>query len=86
MSEQATVKRELMSLDWWTPREVANRYRVSESTVTRWLNSGKLLGKKFGDQWRVCSAAVKAFESAGVPQPQPRRDTSAFDNVPDYTA
>lgn len=61
-------KKELMSLDWWTPREVATRFRVSESTVLRMAARGELAGKQIGRQWRFHSSVLDVFEkSAKVP-------------------
>lgn len=34
-------------------REYAELVRVSPSTVTRWLQSGKIRGEKIGDKWIV---------------------------------
>lgn len=62
-------------LSWWTVRECANRWRVSPSTVTRWLEAGKLAGKRFGSQWRVSSEAVAAFEADGFPKWKPAEPT-----------
>ncbi|MDI9608469.1 MAG: helix-turn-helix domain-containing protein [Atribacterota bacterium] len=36
-----------------TPKEVAEKLRVSEQTVLRWLRKGKLKGVKVGKLWRV---------------------------------
>ena len=73
--------------EWHTPAELARRWPVSKSTVVRWLNAGKLQGKRFGDKWAVHTAAVEAFERDGMPQPvvekQERRD-AVWDNLPQY--
>lgn len=73
---------------WWTPREVANRFRVSPTTILRLLNAGSIVGKKVGGQWRVNVAAVNEYERDGLPVQRSfaKPDTSAFDNVPDYLA
>ena len=36
-----------------TPKEVAEKLKVSEQTVLRWLRNGKLKGVKVGKLWRV---------------------------------
>ena len=64
----ATAKAQLQPVAWWTVRECAARWRVSASTVTRWLEADKLKGKRFGSQWRVSTAAVSAFEADGLPK------------------
>jgi excisionase family DNA binding protein len=79
--------RELRTLEWHTPRELAGRWRVSKSTVIRWLDAGKLLGKRFGHQWRVHETVVQAFERDGLPTPLPapaKPDMSRWNNVTQY--
>jgi len=75
-------------LTWWTVRECANRWRVSKSTVTRWLEAGKLAGKRFGSQWRVSGEAVAAFEAdgkaAGQPAESPPGEARDWDAAPEY--
>ena len=44
-----------------TPKEVADRLRVSEQTVLRWLRSGKLKGVKAGKLWRVEEEELEKF-------------------------
>ena len=82
------TKSQLESVQWWTVRECANRWRVSKSTVTRWLEAGKLAGKRFGSQWRVSGAAVAAFEADGLPKGQPgppgERPARDWDAVQQY--
>jgi excisionase family DNA binding protein len=53
--------------EFLTPREVADRLRISEQTVRRLLCSGELpggvrAGKKI---WRVRAAALKAYIEGG---------------------
>lgn len=75
---------QLLTVKWWTLKECANRWRVSTTTVTRWLERGDLVGKKFGGQWRVTETAVNDFEKDGVPQPKPaapKADLSEFENA-----
>jgi len=47
-------KNEIMTLE-----EVANFLRMSERTVTEWVNNGKLPGGKFGTSWRFQRAEVE---------------------------
>jgi excisionase family DNA binding protein len=39
--------------EYLTPKEVAEKLRVSEKTVLKWLNSGYLKGLKIGGVWRI---------------------------------
>ena len=47
-------KNEIMTLE-----EVANFLRMSERTVTEWVNNGKLPGGKFGTSWRFQRTEVE---------------------------
>jgi len=50
-----------MGNEWLTVVEVAQRLKVTEETVRRWLRSGKLHGKKLGPTkagYRVASSEV----------------------------
>lgn len=69
----STGTAELMTLEWWTVRECADRWRFSEDSILRWIKSGKLAGKKIGGQFRVHRSAVEAFEGGSVKQPPKRR-------------
>lgn len=79
-------------VEWWTLKECAARWKVSVTTVASWCEKGSLatdktghlLAKRFGRQWRVCFAAVLAFEADGVPIPAAMPDMSAFRNVKQY--
>jgi excisionase family DNA binding protein len=46
-----------------TVREAAERLRVSEWTIRRWLRTGELKGSRFGDKagWRVRESELEAF-------------------------
>lgn len=50
-------------MGYLTIKEVAERLRVSERTVRRWLLAGKLKGFRFGDRagWRVDEKDLEAF-------------------------
>ena len=39
--------------EYLTPKEVAEKLRVSEKTVLKWLNKGYLKGLKIGGVWRI---------------------------------
>jgi excisionase family DNA binding protein len=50
-----------------TVREVANRLKVNEETVRRYLRSGKLIGKRlYGlGEWRVEQSEINRFLREG---------------------
>lgn len=59
--------------EWWTLKQVANRFGCSEMTVLRKIKSGELRGKKIGG-WKVHRSALEAFESdAKVKERVPHR-------------
>lgn len=44
-----------------TPREIAERYRVSEDTIRWHIRKGHLEAIKFGKQYRVSKQALEKF-------------------------
>jgi len=48
----------------FTVLEVADRLKVRQRTVKRWLLSGQLRGLKAGRKWRVKPSAIEAFLQA----------------------
>jgi len=48
-----------------TPKEVAEKLRVSEQTVLRWLRNGKLKGVKAGRLWRIREEDLQEFIKEG---------------------
>jgi excisionase family DNA binding protein len=48
----------------FTVVEVAERLKVPQRTVKRWLVSGQLRGLKAGRKWRVTPSAIEAFLQA----------------------
>lgn len=59
MSRESQVMEEL-----FTVLEVADRLKVRQRTVKRWLLSGQLRGLKAGRKWRVKPSAIEAFLQA----------------------
>ena len=49
-----------------TPAEIAEKLKVNERTVTRWLNSNELKGTKVGRLWRVREEDFESFLRAGA--------------------
>ncbi len=48
-----------------TPKEVAEKLKVSEQTVLRWLRNGKLKGVKAGRLWRIREEDLQEFIKEG---------------------
>ena len=48
---------------WYTVAEIAERLKVEDQTVRRWLKNRELLGSNFGGRtgWRIREADVNAF-------------------------
>ena len=53
----------MMEERMFTVREVADHFRVTATTVRRWLESGDLRGVKLGDRagWRVRESELERF-------------------------
>lgn len=47
-----------------TLAEAAERLRVSEKTLTRWIRSGALAAHKVGRQWRISETDLAHFLKA----------------------
>jgi excisionase family DNA binding protein len=58
----------------FTVLEVAERLKVRQRTVKRWLLSGQLRGLKAGRKWRVRLSAIEQFlqDSTEVAQTKSR--------------
>jgi len=50
-----------MNEEIFTVREVADRLRVTEQVVYKWLQAGKLKGIKVGRHWRVRESDLERF-------------------------
>jgi excisionase family DNA binding protein len=74
-------QKDVATLQWWTVRELAVRWKVSQDVVYDLLTSKELLGRKIGGNWRVHSDAVHAYEASGIPKQ--RRESAKFRTVPD---
>lgn len=54
----------------FTVVEVAERLKVAQRTVKRWLLSGQLRGLKAGRKWHVKPSAIEAFLQASIDSAQ----------------
>ena len=52
---------------WYTVEEIAQRLKVTDQTVRRWLRSGELVGQNFGGRtgYRIREVEVNAFLKRG---------------------
>lgn len=46
---------------WLSPSEIAAKWGFSTSTISSWIKSGKIDGRKIGSQWKAKADAVAAF-------------------------
>jgi excisionase family DNA binding protein len=44
---------EVFDEEYFTPKEIAEKLKISEKTVLKWLNMGYLKGLKLGGVWRI---------------------------------
>lgn len=54
---------------YYTPKEIADYFGVSNGAVNNWLTQGKLEGFRIGNRWKITKEAVFKFveESTGGP-------------------
>ena len=52
---------------WFTVEEIAERLKVTEQTIRRWLRSGALVGQNFGGRagYRIRESDLNAFLERG---------------------
>ena len=53
--------------EFLTMSEVASLLRVDRRTVKSWVESGRIIGAKFGRDWRFSRAAVDAITAPALP-------------------
>lgn len=60
---------------FFTPKEIAERFKVEEATVTAWLRDGKLKGFQLsGKYWRVKESDLERFIEEGEPESKERKE------------
>lgn len=52
---------EAFMADTLTINETAEHFGVTRLTVTRWIKSGKLNGKKIGREWRITKDEIERY-------------------------
>jgi acetyl-CoA synthetase len=50
-----------MNQKLYTPAEVAEKLKVNREVIYKWLQSGKLRGRKIGKLWRVSDSDLDEF-------------------------
>ena len=51
----------MMQEKYWTPKEIAQTYRVTEATVRRFIREGQIEAVRFGNSLRVSDEALQRF-------------------------
>jgi len=46
---------------YYTPKELADRFKVTTQAIQKWIREGKLDGIKLGNVWRVSESALQEF-------------------------
>src|SRR5437868_6252264 len=75
--------------EWWTPQEVAAKWRVSDDTILRQIANGKIPAMKVGGRSRIHVSVVMtneqgAFAKTSVEAHRPttgRRNVEVLDRV-----
>lgn len=55
----------MKEMTYFTPGDLARRFKVSVMTINRLARQKKLLGIRCGKQWRFSEEAVRIFEKGG---------------------
>ena len=51
----------MMRKDFYSVKELSELFMVNVQTIRRWIETGRLTGKKLGHNYRVSDAALKEF-------------------------
>ncbi|MEG6567732.1 helix-turn-helix domain-containing protein [Thermoanaerobacterium saccharolyticum] len=51
--------------NYYTPQEIAEKFKVKINTVYKWIREGKLKAVKVGDLWRISETELKRFIEDG---------------------
>jgi len=50
-----------MEREYLTAAQAAKKLQLDPRTVRRWLNEGKLPGRRLGDTWRIVDSELREF-------------------------
>ncbi len=70
---------QIVQSEYFTLKEIAERLKVSERTVWRWVHSGALPAIKLGQQWRIRDDDLDEFLEARRAQPKPPQEQEGRD-------
>lgn len=59
---------EIATLEWWTVRELANRWRCDPSTITKRCNEDLDFARKLPGGWRIHKSTIDRVEKLGQQQ------------------
>jgi excisionase family DNA binding protein len=65
----------------YTPEEVAKRLKVSRRAVYQWLTTGKLVGMKAGQGWRITEEDLIAFMKSNSSREPDSKSAKELDGV-----
>jgi excisionase family DNA binding protein len=57
-----------MSEEYYTPEEIAERFKVTKAAVYSWIRTGKLEATRLGRSVRISREALEAFLKASAEQ------------------
>ncbi|MDA8336472.1 MAG: helix-turn-helix domain-containing protein [Peptococcaceae bacterium] len=55
----------------FTPKEIADNYKVTTAAVSKWIKEGKLRAIRLGKVWRIPESALAEFIQAGQGKENP---------------
>ncbi len=70
---------QIVQSEYFTLKEVAERLKVSERTVWRWVHSGELPAIKLGQQWRIRDDDLDEFLEARRAPRKPSQEQEGRD-------
>lgn len=50
----------------YTPKEIADRYKVTPAAVLKWIHEGRLRAVRLGKVWRIPESALEDFIKKSV--------------------
>jgi len=50
-----------MEENYFTPQEMAKKFKVTDKAILKWIREGKLKAVKLGGVWRIPESALEQF-------------------------